>query len=181
MNPFYKLALWGALATLAACGTSPAAASSVAPDPILGELATVRLSVSSGDLGYEPIPGLDYISLESELEAECKKALAETNIAVAENAVSLVLVSIDHAWNGSDRSVVALSIQLQVRLDAPPVKSFGEVEPRKRSLAIWDNTYLRLAPADRAHQVLLEELNLLLERLADNINGARARKARKAV
>lgn len=126
-------------------------------------------------MGFEPIPGLDYLALETEIERECAKALTLANIAITTGDAPLFLVYIDHAWSGSSRNLVALNITLQIRLEASPVQSFGDMEARKRSLAVWDNSLLRLVPADQAREVLLEELESLLSQLTDDIQAARLR------
>lgn len=162
-------------AVFALC-TQPLQGGRLAPDPLLATIDKVRLSVSSGDLGFDPIPNLDLQSLEAELGQHCARSLKSVDFEISASAPAYVLVVLDHAWKDPGRDTVALFMSISLRLPAKPVGVRDmPTAQRARSLEIWGDTALGLVPVSEAKQFILEAIDASLEVLVESRQGARRR------
>jgi hypothetical protein len=156
------------LATLAAIEflPIPALAGSLSPDPLLSIIRTIRLTVSTGDLGYDPIPDLDLHSLRDGMRKRCEEALRSAQLDISSSADAFLSVTIDHAWAGDQRHMVALLTTLTLGFPAAPAATIDEAaEGRKRTLTVWRDQRLELVRARDAHVAILRSLELALEDL----------------
>ncbi len=167
------LVLMGALS----CATG-LKAGSIAPYPLLGTITNVHVTVSEGDLGYEPVPGLDRDSLTDRMKDRVEKGLDRAGLKAAEPEDAYFSVTLNHAWNASAREMVALLVTVELDVLAEPI------DPAKRTLmhgrptlTLWSDQSLELAPSSKAEAAILEALDASLEKLAEDRQSAQARDA----
>lgn len=148
---------------------APASAGSPAPDPLLAEVAGVRLWISSGDLGYEPIPGLDRYAIEDKMRQLCQQALERAGLVEKATAAPTLSVTVDHAWAEDQREKVAVMVSVQLTIPAvPQLPGVTHVsDDRKRSLDIWEDQTLELVGSELAERTILEALQAALKNLVD--------------
>lgn len=148
----------------AGCIQAPANAGSPATDPLLGEATAVRLTVSTGSLGYEPVPGLDESALGEKMSRLCEDALQKAGLTNLPSADMFLIVTVRHAWSGERRESVALLLSASAWIPAVP-KAFSDGQgndDRKRALTIWEDQTLELVSSDQAEKTILEALEAAL-------------------
>lgn len=175
MHTGVKLSFVVASALLAiTLATTPAAAGSLMPDPLLATITEARLNVSAA-LAYEPIAGLDLDALESEISERCTVALHQTEIEVEDTAEAHLHVFVTHAWEGEKRDKVALLTTVELYVPGEPAGSAADgLQPRRRSLRVWHDDYLELVATADAHDAILESVDSSLERLDWSLRTARS-------
>lgn len=152
------------------------AAGSLAPDPLLGTLPSVRAAVSIGDLSYEPIPGLNVTALRQAMKVRCEESLRTAGLEVSEASESLFSVTLDHAWAGAARESVALLVTLELTVPGAPLGPSGSPTgaAHHRSLRIWAAARLVLAQAGDAEKAILEAVDLAMVELGESRRAAQA-------
>lgn len=156
---------------------APANAGSPAPDPLLAEARVVRLSVSTGDLGYEPIPDLDERALGEKMNRLCEEALQKAGLTNLPSASTSLTVTLDHAWAGTQRESVALLVTVELRIPAVP-EAFSKGQgndDRRRSLAIWEEQTLELVGSHQVERTVLEALEAALADFVEDREAAAQR------
>lgn len=138
---------------------------SLAPDPVLGKISQVRLSVSPG-LSFEPIPGLDIEGFTRELRVKCEEALTASGLQLSEAAETFLLTTVTHAWDDDDRSEVALLLELKIFMPTRPIGQYASSDDEtKRWVVIWEEKRLLLTRPQSVQQKTLEALSDALEEL----------------
>lgn len=151
---------------------------SLAPYPLLGTITNVHLAVSGGDLGYEPISGLDRGVLVDRMKRRVEKGLGIAGLKIAEPVDAYFLVTVDHAWDRQARDLVALLVTVELDVLAEPVELASKALMHGRpTLALWSDRSLHLTQSANAETVILEALDSALERLQEDRRSAQARTA----
>lgn len=153
---------------LGTVGHSVAQAGSPLPHPLLGQISRVELSVSTGDLGWKPIPGLDLRALKEEMTDLSRSALRNGRLEIGEPSEAHLLIVVEHAWEGENRDSVAILVSASLNVLAQPVDiTTRDSVHGRQTLAIWEQQSLSLGAASSAHETILTELASALDRLTE--------------
>ena len=147
-------------------GSSTLNASSLAPDPWLGELDTLRISVASGFFGFAPIPELDDRELSKEIRRRAECAVLAAGLTVSSESKAFLNIDLRNDWDEKSRDLVAVSIAVDVRI---PLGSMSDA-PFERFTSIWDERSVELFPPSEARTEILETVGYLLGELYEDLS-----------